>query len=161
MSDLEIGLRQILPAEYSALEAVLTEVLKKLAPLEQRIIGGNSKQLSIKDLRKAVMLGVTFKIKAHKSGKAEDFEKYKKQRNQIVKMNRKAKFYFFRSIEPRSLDNDKKFWKMVKLMFSNSSQMREKLVLIEVIISDDTVVTECFNSHFINIIDSLGLDPMF
>ena len=29
------------------------------------------------------------------------------------------------------------------------------------IISDDSMIAECFNSHFVNITDSLGLDPMF
>ena len=127
-NDLEIGLRQILPAEYSALEAVLAEVLKKHAPLKQRIIRGNNKQHFSTDLRNAVMLRETLKKRAQKSGKAEDFEKYKKQQNQLVKMNRKAKFDFYSSIEPRSRDNDKKFWKMAKPVFSNSNQMGEKIV---------------------------------
>ena len=41
--------------------------------------------------------------------------------------------------------------------------MGEKIALIEdeVIISDDAMIAECFNSHFVNITDSLGLDPMF
>eukprot|EP00112_Aurelia_sp_Birch-Aquarium-sp1_P005737 Seg165.6 transcript_id=Seg165.6/GoldUCD/mRNA.D3Y31 product="hypothetical protein" protein_id=Seg165.6/GoldUCD/D3Y31 len=78
-------------------------------------------------------------------------------------MNRKAKFEFYRSIEPRSIDNEKKFWKAVKPMFSNGNPMGEKIILIEdeVIISDDTMIAECFNSHFVNITDSLGLDHMF
>ena len=29
------------------------------------------------------------------------------------------------------------------------------------IISDDTMIAECLNAHFINITDSLELDPMF
>ena len=78
-------------------------------------------------------------------------------------LNRKAKFDFFSPIEPRSIDNKEKFWKMVKPMFSNSNQMGEKINLIEegVIIWDDAMIAECFNSHFINITDSLELDPMF
>ena len=65
----------------------------------------------------------TLKTKSNKSGKTEDFKNYKKQRNLVVKMNRKAKFDFHRSIEPRSIDNEKKFWKVVKLMFSNGNPM--------------------------------------
>ena len=109
------------------------------------------------------MLRATLKKRAQKSGKVEDFEKYKKQRNLIVKMNREAKFDFYNSIEPRSLNNDKKFWKMVKPMFSNSDQMGDKIVLTEEgkIISDDAMIAECLNIHFINITDSLELDPMF
>ena len=40
--------------------------------------------------------------------------------------------------------------------------MGEKINLIEegMIISDDAMIAECFNSHFINIMDSIDLDPM-
>ena len=110
-----------------------------------------------------MMTRSTLKNISNKSGKTEDFEKYKKLRNLVVKMNRKAKFDFYRSIEPRSIANDKTFWKAVKPMFSNGNPVGEKIVLIEdeVIISDDAMIAECFNSHFVNITDSLGLDPMF
>ena len=52
---------------------------------------------------------------------------------------------------------------MVKTMFSNSDDMREKIVLTEegMIISDDTMIAECLNAHFINITDSLELDRRF
>ena len=48
-------------------------------------------------------------------------------------------------------------------MFSNGNPMGEKIVLIEeeVIISDDAMIAECFNSHFVSVTDSLGLGPMF
>ena len=41
--------------------------------------------------------------------------------------------------------------------------MGEKIVLIEEgeVISDDKGIAECLNSHFVNITDSLGLDPSF
>ena len=69
-------------------------------------------------------------------------------------MNRKAKFDFYRSIEPRSIADEKAFWKAVKPthVFKWKSNGR-KIVLIEdeVIISDDAMIDECFNSHFVNI----------
>ena len=56
------------------------------------------------------MFKSTLKKIAQKSGKPEDFEKYKEQRNLIVKMNKKAKFDFCRSIESRYIDNSKNIW---------------------------------------------------
>ncbi len=43
-------------------------------------------------------------------------------------------------------------------MFSNGNPMGEKIVSMEdeVIISDDAMIAECFNTHFVNITDSLG-----
>ena len=48
VNDLEIGLRQILPTEYSALEAVLTEVLKKHAPQKKESLGETTNSTSIR-----------------------------------------------------------------------------------------------------------------
>ena len=78
-------------------------------------------------------------------------------------MNRKAKRDFYHSVDINAIDNDKKFWKAVKPMFSSGNPMGEKIVLIEEgeVISDDKVIAECLNSHFVNITNSLGLDPSF
>ena len=48
-------------------------------------------------------------------------------------------------------------------MLSNSSQIEENIAFIEeeVIISDDAMIFECFNLHFVNITYFLGLDPIF
>ena len=52
---------------------------------------------------------------------------------------------------------------MVKLIFSNSNELAEKVVLTEegMIISDDAMITECLSSYLISMTDSLKLDPMF
>ncbi len=132
LKDIAISLRQNFPTEYFALQAVLVGALEKHAPLKHRTIRGNNKQHCNKDLRKAIMTRLTLKKKSNTSGKTEDFEKYKKQRNLVVKMNRKAKSDFYRSTRLNlGPYNEKKFWKAVKPMFSNGNPMGEKVVLIE------------------------------
>ena len=41
--------------------------------------------------------------------------------------------------------------------------MGEKIILIEIgeVVSDDKIIAECLNTHFVNITDSLGIDPSF
>ena len=41
--------------------------------------------------------------------------------------------------------------------------MGEKIILIEngEVVSDDKIIAECLNTHFVNITDSLGIDPSF
>ena len=41
--------------------------------------------------------------------------------------------------------------------------MGEKIILIEngEVISDDKIIAECLNTHFVNTTDSLGIDPSF
>lgn len=48
-------------------------------------------------------------------------------------------------------------------MFSSESPMGEKAVLVELVevISDKKLITECLNSHFVNINGSLSIDPKF
>ena len=103
------------------------------------------------------------KKRANKSGTTNDREQYKKQRNKVIKLNREAKRKCYQSLDANSVDNDKKFWKTVKPMFSNGNPMTDKIILIErgEIISNDQMIAECFNDHFVNITDSLGLDPTF
>ena len=78
-------------------------------------------------------------------------------------MDRKAKRDFFHSLEASRIDNDKKFWKVVKPIFSNSDPMGEKFTLIEngESMSDDKAIAECLSSHFVKITDSLGLNESF
>ena len=48
-------------------------------------------------------------------------------------------------------------------MFFNSDPKGEKFILIDEreVISDDKAIAECLNSHFVNVTDSLGLNPSF
>ena len=70
---------------------------------------GNNKQHVNKELRKEIMLRTNLKKKANKTKKEEDVRRYKKQRNLIVRMNKKSKREYYKSISPKSIDNDRKF----------------------------------------------------
>ena len=78
-------------------------------------------------------------------------------------MNRKAKHNIFHSLHANKTDNDNKFWKAVKPIFSNSDPMGEIFTLIEngEVMSDDKAIAECLHSHFVMMTDSLGLNPSF
>ena len=68
---------------------------------------------------------------ANKTKKETDIKKYKSQRNLVVKMNRKLKPDYYNSVDPKKINTDTKFWKMVKPMFSNVNPMEQKIILIE------------------------------
>ena len=55
---------------------------------------------------------------ANKSKREEDVRRYKDKRNLVVKFNIQAKRQYFMSIQSKKIDNDKKFWKTVKPLFS-------------------------------------------
>ena len=76
----------------------------------------------------------------------------------MVKMNRRAKRQFYANLEANVAGKDKYFWKTFKSYFLEQSNPNEKLLLVEdnVIISDDKEISNCFNSYFVNIIDTLS-----
>ena len=62
-----------------------------------------------------------------------------------------------------TMNNDKKFWKMVKPMFSNVNPMEQKIILIEgeEILAKDKEVAECLNNYFVNITGSSNLNETY
>ena len=100
---------------------------------------------------------------ANKTKREQDVRKLNDQRNLVVKLNVKAKRDYFKSIQSKSIENDKQFWKTVKPLFTNKNPMSEKITLIDdgKIVSNDVEITECFNTHFANITNSLEIDPIF
>ena len=115
-----------------------------------------------KDLRKATRKRSILKKAANSSKREEDVRKYKDQRNLVVKLNIQAKRQYFMSLQSKTIDNDKKFWKTVKPLFSNKNPMSEKITMIEDgrILSNDMEVAECLDEYFCNITDSLDDDPL-
>ena len=151
------------PSTYENFESIFLKTLEANAPTKTKIVRANYKPHMNKDLRKAMRKRSTLKNVANKSKREEDIRKYKDQRNLVVKLNIQAKRQFFMSIQSKTIDNDKKFWKTVKPLFSNKNPMSEKITLIEDgrILSNDVEVAECFNEYFCNITDSLDIDPLF
>ena len=95
------------------------------------------------------------------SNREEDIRKYKDQRNLVLKLNVRARKQHFMSIQAKTVDNDRKFWKTVKPLFSYGNPMCEKITLVEngKILSTDEEIAECFNDYFISITDNLDIDP--
>ena len=73
------------------------------------------------------------KNKANKSGKEEDLKAYKKQRNLVLKLNRKAKKSLLKScISTNDKMENKNFWKLCKSFFTEKgSQYNQNNTLIE------------------------------
>ena len=73
------------------------------------------------------------KNKANKSGKEEDLKAYKKQRNLVLKLNRKAKKNFLKScISTNDKMKNKNFWKLCKPFFTEKgSQYNQNITLIK------------------------------
>ena len=63
---------------------------------------------------------------ANKAKREQDIRRFKDQRNLVEKLNVKAKRDYFKSIQSKSIENDKQFWKTVKPLFTNKTPMSGK-----------------------------------
>ena len=102
------------------------------------------------------------KNKANKSRQPADLSKYKKQRNLVVKLNKKYKKEHFEKLNVDT--NSKPFWEKCKPCFSNKhAKGGSNIMLIEKdeILLRNKKITDVFNSYFDSVIDSLDfLGPL-
>ena len=85
----------------------------------------------MKHLEKQLCFRTALKNIANKTKCEQDIRKYRNQRNLVVKLNRNSRRSYFRSIQSKSIENDKKFWKTVTPLFTNKSPMSEKITSID------------------------------
>ena len=90
------------------------------------------------------------------------FNARKKQRSKCVKLLRKANAHYYRNLAFRNMTDNRKFWKTIKPLFSDTIQTPGKIALSEGVelISDDKNVAEKLNNYFVNITASLELSEV-
>ena len=82
--------------------------MNKHAPRKEKWIRGNTKPHVNKQLRSAAMKRSRLKNKANKTKSRDDIINYKKQRNLVVKLNKKLQIEFFNKYDPNK--QEKPFW---------------------------------------------------
>ena len=70
---------------------------------------------------------------------------------------RRTKKNYFANININSVTDNEKFWKTVKLLFSDKISHKETINLVEndTVLSDDQVVAYLFNNYFNNIVKNI------
>ena len=94
------------------------------------------------------------------SGRAEMSQKeYKKQHNFCVNFLKRAKKEHFTNLDINSISDNKKFWQIVKPIFSNKVKAKTNIKLVEKIemIDDESEIANLFNEYFVNIVKKSGL----
>ena len=106
-----------------------------------------------------------YKLKniANKTKSELGIRKYRNQRNLVVKLNRKSRRDYFKSVQSNSIESDKKFWKTVKPLVANRNSMSEKITLIDdgKILANDMEIAERLNTYLTDITNTLDIEPTF
>ena len=143
---------------YSDFENIFTSILNLHAPFKTKYLRANNKPYITKSLRKAIMKRSRLKNKANKSKCPEDMASYRRQRNLVVNMNRKAKKDYISSLK---ITNYTKFWETFKPLFSDKGHSARdvKIQLLEgdTLVSNEEDVANIFNLHFNTACNSLNI----
>ena len=152
-----IDLNQISNDNYVSL---LLGVLERHAPIKMKKTRGNSQPFVTKELRKEHMKRTKLLNKYRKEKNDVNERAYKKQRNKCVKLLKKVKISYYGNLKPANITDNKKFWKMVKPLFSDKVKSADSITLIEnnKIVSDDKEVADIFNTFFGNAVKMLNIE---
>ena len=87
---------------------------------------------------------------------------YKRQRNFCVSLLRKEKKRYYNNLDLRIFDDNKKFWRCVKPLFSDKQKILDRNIVIaenDTIYSDSKEVAEKLNDFFIEAVENLEIEP--
>ena len=105
--------------EYSDFQSIFTRVFHNHAPIKKKILRFNNSPFMTKALRKAITQRSKLKKICTKKRRDDNWASYKKLINFCVSLLRKTKNDYFQNLNMRGLSDNKKFWKTIKLYFSN------------------------------------------
>ena len=144
---------------YENFQSTFMEALNKHAPMKNKFVRANNAPFMNKLLSKAVMTRSRLKNKFLKNPNATNNANYKKQRNYCVNLFKREKTKYFNNLNPKSIADNKLFWKTINPLFSDKRNIGNKVTLIDNnnIFSDDAEVAEIFNECFSNVVDKLDI----
>ena len=155
--DYELSKLDVCNLESEHFVNIFIEILNKQAPIKKKYLRANQREFMSKKLNKAIMTLSRLRNKFLKEKSADSKIAYAKQRNCCINLLRRTKKKYFANINISSITDNKKFWKIVKPLFSDKISHKGiiDLAVNDTILSDDQVVADTFNNYFNNIVKNL------
>ena len=110
---------------------IFMDIFDRHAPLKQKYVRSNQVPFMTKELRKAVMIRSKLRSDFNKIKTKSTESAYKKQRNLCTYLFRKAKRDYYSTLEPSNVTDNKRFWRMVKPLFSDKCLSNESIPIVE------------------------------
>ena len=127
--DLRSKIREEPINTYDAFEDIFMLTLNNHAPQKSKVLRANDKPFMTKALRKAIMRRSALKNKFYKTRSPDIGRAYKTQRNYTKRLLKREKKKYFHNLDIRNYTDNKKFWKTIKPLFSNSNCGSQKITL--------------------------------
>ena len=126
------------------------ELLNQVAPLKTKYLTANYSKLMTKELSKPIMLRTKLRNQFLKIKTSEAKLNFKNQRNLCVGLLRKTKRNYYENLDLNDINDNKKLWTTVKLLFCNKIKSMENITLDEngKLVRNKKEVTYIFNDFF-------------
>ena len=170
-NDLKASLAEKGSNSYIDFEIIFLQILEKHAPTKKKYVRANEVPYMTKSLRKAIMKRSELETKYYKCKSLMNYRVFKKQKNFVSCLYKKARKTFYENIDTNFVQDNKTFWKTVKPFLSNKGSQSRKITLvekvttnddtkeiIEKVITDDTEVAETLNCYFENAVKKLDIN---
>ena len=130
------------------------------APLKKKTVRGNNGPFMNKTLSKAFMNRARLKNRFYKNRTKANEILFKKYRNYCVALVKKEKKKYFNNLDLKDLQDNKKFWKKIKPLFSEKLKTKSKITLIEDenVITDGEKVANKLNDYFVEAVQNLDIE---
>ena len=109
--------------KYDEFKQTFMKVLDCHAPKKTKVVRGDNAPFINKALSKAFMHRSKLKNQYNRTPNETNKSLHKKQRNFYVNLLRKTKRKYYNNLDLKILEDNKNFWKNVKLLFSNKQNV--------------------------------------
>ena len=147
---------------YDKFNEIFMNVLHIHAPLKKKTIRGNHAPFMNKSLSKAFMERSRLKNKFNKHPTDLNRQLYNKKRNFCVSLVKKEKRKYYNSLDLTIFQDNRKFWKRVKPLFSDKQKSLERDIILiedETVTSNKKEVAEKLNNFFTEAVAKLEIEP--
>ena len=147
--------------QYDGFKHIFMKVLDWHAPKNTKRVRGNNTPFMNKVLSKALMHRSKLKNQYNKTPNEKNKSLCRKQRIFCLNLLRKEKKKYYNNLDLKIFEDNKKFWRRVKPLFSNKqNSLQNNIIIVEkdIITSEDSEVAEKLNNFFIEAAESLEID---
>ena len=157
---LMLRLEQFETISLKDFKSVFIEILNAHALMKQKVVRGNNAPFINKTLSKEFMHRSKLKNRYHKNPTEEIRTAYKKHRNFCVGLLKREIKKYYNNLDMKSFDDNKKFWQKIKPLFSDKSNLKRRITLVEngLVISEKKEVAETLNNYFIEAVADLEIE---
>ena len=158
--NIETQLGKINNLDIEEFNNIFMTALNMYAPVKKKMLRGNHAPFMNKTLSQEFMHRSKLKNIYHKRPTETNKILYKKQRNFCVNLLKKQKKNYYNHLDIKVFEDNKKFWKRIKPLFSEKNNLSKNITLVEngITISNKTEVAEKLNNYFIEAVENLEIE---